>query len=67
MGDVATPGLVLLLNLDAANYIEVGADADAPFVKLKAGEFALFRAGGATLSAKAHTAACLLEYAILED
>ena len=67
LGDIVTPGMVLLLNLDAANYIEVGTDADAPFIKLKAGEFALFRAGGATLSAKSHTAACLLEYAVLED
>ena len=67
LGDVATPGWVLIYNLDATNYVEVGEDADAPFIKLKAGEFAIFRAAAATIEAKAHTAACLVEYFIIED
>ena len=67
LGDIGTPGFVLLYNLDATNFVVAGADADTPFIKLKPGEFALFRAAGAVISIKADTAACLVEYAIIED
>jgi hypothetical protein len=67
LGDVSTPGWVLIKNLDDEHFVAVGADADSPFLKLKAGEFALFRMAGATLSAKADTAACLVEYYVIED
>lgn len=67
LDDVATPGYVLLLNLDAANYVVYGADADSPFGKLKAGEVALLRMAGGTLSLKADTSACLVEVVVIED
>ena len=66
LGDIATPGAVLLYNLDPTNYIDAGADADSPFIRVQPGRVALFEAAGAVLSVKAHTAACLLEYVIVE-
>jgi hypothetical protein len=67
LGDVGTPGMALLMNLDATNFVEVGADADSPFLKLKAGECALFRLAAGPVSCKANTAAVALEYWVLED
>ena len=67
LGDIGTPGFVLLYNLDATNFVVAGADADSPFVKLKPGEFACFRLAGGTLSIKADTAACRVEYVVLDD
>lgn len=64
---VSAPGYVLLRNLDATNFVEVGEDADTPFLKLKAREVAVFRMAGTTLSAKADTAAVNLEYMVLSD
>ena len=69
LGDVAggTPGYVLLRNLDGTNFVQFGADADAPFGKLKAGEAALLRVVAAPISIKADTAACAVEYWVLAD
>ena len=67
LGDVSSPGYVLLRNLDAANYVEFGADADTPFGKMKAGETALFRLAAAPISVKANTAAADVEYWVLAD
>jgi len=63
--DLGTPGLVYIKNLDATNYVEVGITGQYS-IKLKAGEFAIYRAAAAQY-AKANTAACKVEYIIIED
>ena len=65
--DLGTPGVVLILNLDATNYVEVGSTTGVYDIKCKAGEFALYRHNSATVYAKANTGACLVEYIITED
>ena len=67
LGDVGTIGYVFLHNLDGTNYIDFGTDGTTYPIRLRAGESALFRYNSAALHAKANTAACLLEYAIIED
>ena len=64
--ELGTPGFVILKNLDDTNYIEVGSTTGVYDIKLKAGEVALYRHNSATMYAKANTAACLLEYTIVE-
>ena len=64
--ELGTPGYVLLYNLDSTNYVEVGSTTGVYDIKLKAGEIALYRHNSATLYAKANTAACLVEYVIIE-
>lgn len=66
LGDVATNGWLFLWNHDATNYITVGADGSSYPIKLLAGEWALFRFNGAAIHAKANTAACKLEYMLVE-
>ncbi len=62
LGDVGTPGYVLLHNLDATNFVEVFPNAtDAGLVKLLKGEWALFRLDAAAPYLKADTAACNVE------
>jgi len=65
--DIGTPGYTFLKNLDATNYIEVGSTTGVYDIRLKAGEIALYRHNSAALYAKANTAACLLEYLVIED
>ena len=71
LGDVSTEGYAMFRNLDATNFIQLGLDGGAsltPVVRLKAGEVALFRIdAGATIFAKADTAACDLDVLILEN
>jgi hypothetical protein len=67
LGDVGTIGFVFLHNLDASNYITFGSDGSAYPLKLKAGESMIVRWNAAAIHAKANTAACDLEYAILSD
>lgn len=67
LGGVVTVGYVYLKNLDATNYITFGADGSTYPLKLKAGEFALFRYNATALIAKANGASCLLEYAVIPD
>jgi hypothetical protein len=57
-GDVATPGYVYVRNLDATNYVQLGATTGVYTIKLMPGENALFRLSGTTLFALANTAAC---------
>jgi hypothetical protein len=64
--DLGTPGYVLLINLDATNYVEIGSTTGVYDLKLKAGEPALYRHNSATIYAKANTDACLVEYIIIE-
>jgi len=65
--DLGTPGFVVVQNLDATNYVEIGHTTGVYGVKCKAGEPAVFRLDGTTLYAKANTAACLVKYTIFED
>ena len=69
VADVGTYGYILVRNLDSSNYIELATTDSSPqyLVKLKAGEIALFRCGANALYGKANTAACDLEYWLVED
>lgn len=49
------PGVVVLQNLHATNYVEVGRTTGVYTAKLQAGEPALFRLDGTTLFLKANT------------
>lgn len=69
-GDIGTPGYILVHNLDATNYVEIGHDETGTFVadvKLKKGEWAFFRCAQATPQARANTGACNIEYVLFED
>jgi len=64
LGDVATPGYVILHNLDDTNFVLLYPNATHdPLVQLKAGEWSgpLRFAPGATPNVKADTGACNLE------
>ncbi len=65
--DLGTPGIVFIKNLNATYYVEIGSTTGVYDIKIKAGEFALYRHNSATIFAKANTAACLVEYIIVED
>tara|TARA_R110000751_G_scaffold124397_2_gene225554 strand:- start:584 stop:943 length:360 start_codon:yes stop_codon:yes gene_type:complete len=66
--DIDTAGYVFIKNLDSTNYVEISDANDTNyFLKLKAGEFALFRAAQSSYFAKANTAAINLEIVIIED
>ncbi len=67
--DIGTPGYALFHNTDATNYIELALDSSTLQViaKLKAGQFALIPLSTKTLYAKANTAACILNWLMLED
>lgn len=76
-GPAALPGLDALttvgwgcfVNHDSANYVDLyTAAAGVAFARLLPGECAVFRlpAGMTAPAALAHTAACLIEYLILE-
>jgi len=65
--DLGTPGYLLIKNLDSTNYVEVGSTSGVYDIKLKAGEFCLYRHNSATIYAKANTAACAVEYILIED
>ena len=64
--DVGTPGFLLVKNLDATNYVEIGSTTGVYDIKLLAGEFCLYRHNSATIYAKANTAACNVEYCLIE-
>ena len=66
--DIGTYGYMFLKNLDSTNYIEIADEDDTNyFCKLKAGEFAMFRAADADYWARANTASCNLEVTVIED
>lgn len=66
LGDVALGGYIMLHNCDATNYVELGLTGDY-VLKLKAGEWAMFRWSGGALTAKANTSAINLEKIIIAD
>ena len=61
----AAPGYVWLKNLDSTNYIQVAPDTTNYFIKLKAGQWAIFPINGTAMIAKANTATCNLEYIVV--
>lgn len=62
--DISTRGYMYIKNLDDTNFIEVGLTASYA-IKVPPGGICLFQANGA-IYAKADTANCLTEYAIVE-
>lgn len=70
LNEIGNPGWVLIINLDDTNYITVGATAVKPAIKIKAGEFALYRHDiGATMTILAIAVGgnVDIEYIIIED
>ncbi len=65
--DLGTLGWVFLHVLDATNFVEFGDDADAPSIKLLAGESCFVRWNATDVSAKADTAACDVEFMMIEE
>ena len=71
--DITTPGLCILYNLDATNYVEWGKKdviaAMQAIGKLEPADFpAIFRYDpGATLRMKANTAPCKVQVTVYED
>ena len=65
--DLGTLGWVFLHNLDPTNFVAFGDDADAPSIKLLAGESCFVRWNSTDVSAKADTAECAVEFLMLED
>lgn len=67
LGDVATPGYILVHNLDTTNFVTIFPDATNPAtVLVRAGKWALFEfASGVTPNAQANTAPVNLEYFLL--
>lgn len=66
--EITTLGWAVFRNLDATNYIEIGFSTGVYGIRLEAGEVACFRLNpGATIYAKANTAACKLLAKIYQD
>jgi hypothetical protein len=61
-------GMVAIRNLDATNYVQVGIAAGVYFMRLKAGQSAVFPIEPATASLflKANTAACVVQVYVVE-
>jgi len=69
IGTVGTAGVSTFRNLDGTNYIEIGIQVGGtfyPLVQLLPGEGYPFRLAIGAPFARSNTAACLLEYTILE-
>lgn len=65
--DIGDEGYVFLRNLDATNYVQFGFSTGVYGIRLRAGEFGIFRLEpGATLYAKANTAAVNVQYIVYE-
>ena len=69
IGDITTPGFMIVRNLDDTNFVTIGGAASlaTQTIKLKAGECALFRHAGTAPVASADTAAVNIEYLLIED
>lgn len=68
LGSIATPGYCIITNRDNTNYVEVYTDTGgSAALKLKPGEWAVFRFGVSAPAVKAHTSACIIEYLLIED
>lgn len=68
-GDITgAPKTVMIANLDATNFVEIGGDSGLTVFKLAIdpGEFIVLNLASATLYAKADTASCLIEILAVE-
>lgn len=67
-GEVSTPGCILIINLDPTNFVSIrAATGTANCIKIKPGEFALFRFAATAPFIIADTASCEVEYFLIED
>ena len=64
--DVGTPGYLMIKNLDATNYVEIGSTTGVYDIKMLAGEICCYRHNSATIYGLANTAACLVEFLLIE-
>ncbi len=64
---LGTPGYLFLKNLDATNFVKIGATTGVYTIKIKPGEVALYRHESATIYARADTGDCNVEYWLIED
>lgn len=68
LGNVTTPGYCFIRNTDPTNFVTIKpAAAGVDTLKLKAGEFAVFRFAAAAPALLADTAACVVEFLLLQD
>lgn len=71
LGDVTTPGYLMIKNLDSTNFLQYNVDATPTQYtgKLLAGEFALLRLGdtASALYLKADTSSCNVQYWLLSN
>lgn len=69
LGEIGTPGYCMMHNCDATNYITIrpATGVTTGSIKLKAGEWALFRFATAAPFAIANTGSCVLEKFLIED
>lgn len=66
--DMSTAGWCVFKNLDATNYVEIGASNGTPyFLRLNAGESCVVRLTTTTFYAKANTSAVKLQFMLLES
>jgi hypothetical protein len=67
LGDLSTPGYVLVRNLDTTNFVSVrSGTAAANLIKIPAGGIALFMCEAAAPFVIANTAAVKIEYTMIE-
>lgn len=67
-GDTGDGGVFYFRNTDANNFVQIGIEVSStfyPFLKLRAGEFAVGRLATATIYAKADSADVNLQYRML--
>jgi glucose dehydrogenase len=68
LGSIGTAGYCIVVNRDATNYVEVyTGTSGVAAIKLKPGEWAMFRFAVAAPAVKSNTAACVIEYLVIED
>lgn len=67
IGEITTCGYIAIHNKDATNFVEIrDGSGGADVVKLLAGETAVFRLATSTPYAIANTAACIVDYLLVE-
>jgi len=66
LADLGTLGYLFLYNTDSSNYVEAGHSTGSYCVKVRAGGIALYEHNGATIYLKANTAACVVEFVLIE-
>jgi hypothetical protein len=67
LGDISTPGYVLMRNTDATNFVSVRSGSGAAnLIKIPAGGIALFMCEASAPHVIANTAAVKIEYTMIE-